>query len=153
METRELREQVALELDRMEEVVGELQKLVRDVDRREPTVRERTAGGAFLADFYMGVENIFKRISRYHGVDLPRSDRWHVELFQRFGPTSHESLPALLTDKLADELRPYRQFRHVVHHGYGFELDWNRMEEGIQRAPEVYGSFRRQVQAYLDDLQ
>jgi hypothetical protein len=55
----------------MEEVVGELQKPLRDVEGRDPTVRERTAGGAFLADFYMGVENIFKRISRYHGVELP----------------------------------------------------------------------------------
>jgi hypothetical protein len=36
-----------------------------DVASREPTVREKTAAAAFLAQFYNGVEIILKRISRY----------------------------------------------------------------------------------------
>jgi len=80
----ELREEIAVELEALEATVNELLALQRDVAHREPTVREKTAAAAFLAQFYNGVENILKRISRYHDVPLPTGDTWHVDLFQRF---------------------------------------------------------------------
>ena len=66
----------------MEMTVDELVALQRDLDHKEPTTREKTAAAAFLAQFYNGLENILKRIYRYHGLDLPTGETWHVELFQ-----------------------------------------------------------------------
>jgi hypothetical protein len=74
----ELGEEIALELEALEATVKELLALQRDVARREPTVRERTAAAAFLAQFYNGTENILKRISHYHDVPLPTGEAWHV---------------------------------------------------------------------------
>ena len=51
---------------------------------RQPSVREKTAAAAFLAQFYTGIENILKRICRFRSVLIPRGDTWHVELFQKF---------------------------------------------------------------------
>lgn len=152
MQPSELREQVDLELDRLDRVVVELQKLLEDVRGNTPSTRERVAAGAFLADFYMAVERILERISRYHGLEIDRSERWHTELFQRFCSPAESPIPVLFPDHLAVEMRPYRRFRHVVHHGYGFDLDWDRMEEGIRRAPEVRDLFSEQVRRYLDEL-
>lgn len=28
-------------------------------------------------------------------------------------------------------------YKHVVHHGYGFQIDWDRMKEGISQIEEA----------------
>ena len=84
MKPAELREEIAVELEALKATVNELLALQEDVAEREPTVREKTAAAAFLAQFYNGVENILKRISSYHNVPLPTGDTWHIDLFERF---------------------------------------------------------------------
>ena len=37
----------------------------------------------------------------------------------------------------------------VVHHGYGFQLNWERMSEGIENAESVYGRFKAALEEYL----
>jgi hypothetical protein len=49
----ELREEVAIELEALAATVNELLALQADVADREPTVREKTAAAAFLAQFYI----------------------------------------------------------------------------------------------------
>jgi hypothetical protein len=138
MTSEELREEISIELENIETILGELAALYEDVKGREATVREKTAASAFLAQFYSGIENILKRISRYHNVPLPLGEMWHVELFRRFCEPSFSSLPVLFDKALSDDLAPYRKFRHVVLHGYGFQLDWERMTEGIKNVSGVY---------------
>ena len=152
MKPEELREEIAIELELMEATVRELSALQHDLAGREPTVREKTAAAAFLAQFYNGVENILKRISRFHAVPLPTGDTWHVDLFKRFYMPPYEPLPALFDEPLASALAPFRKFRHVVYHGYGFELDWSRMREGIERVESVFTQFRSVLSDYLQTL-
>ena len=138
MTSEELREEIAIELENIETVLGELATLYEDVKGREATVREKTAAAAFLAQFYSGIENILKRISRYYNVPLPLGEMWHVELFKRFCEPLFPSLPVLFDKALSEDLAPYRKFRHVVLHGYGFQLDWERMTKGIENINDVY---------------
>jgi uncharacterized protein YutE (UPF0331/DUF86 family) len=51
-----------------------------------------------------------------------------------------------------DALAPFRRFRHVVYHGYGFQLDWDRMAEGMSQVPALFEAFRRRLEAYLANL-
>jgi hypothetical protein len=152
MKPEELRKEIAMELELMEATVWELLALQRDLDGREPTVREKTAAAAFLAQFYNGVENILKRISRFHAVPLPTGDTWHVELFRRFCRPPYGPLPALFDEPLASALAPFRRFRHVVYHGYSFELDWSRMYEGIEGVESVFAQFKSVLSSYLQTL-
>lgn len=64
----------------MQIVVRELIALRADVGT--PSLREKVAAAGFLMQFYNGVENILKRISKDRGVALPEERRWHVELFE-----------------------------------------------------------------------
>ena len=80
MRAEEIKAEIAIEFDSLQQVVNKLEALRRDVAGREPSVREKTAAAAFLAQFYSGVENILKRLSRFHGVILPVGDNWHLEL-------------------------------------------------------------------------
>jgi len=152
MTVEELREETAIELEQLEATVRELRTLHQDVMGREPTVREKAAAAAFLAQFYNGVENTLKRISRFYDVPLPVGETWHVDLFKRFCSPPHEPLPALFDDSLASALAPFRKFRHVVYHSYGFELDWSRMEEGIARVEDVFLRFKSRLMDYLQTL-
>ncbi len=125
----------------MATVVKEIVSLERDTADLEPTNREKTAASAYLAQFYNGVENILKRISRFHNVTLPTSPTWHIDLLNRFCHPPLEPLPVLFNDSLATQLSALRKFRHVVHHGYGFQLDWERLIEGIIEYHHKPGSF------------
>jgi hypothetical protein len=152
MTADELREEVGIELEMLNNVVRELALLRTDVGTREPSVREKTGAAAFMAQFYGGVENILKRISRFHGVHLPTGDTWHIDLFKMFCIPAREPLPALFDDAQAASMASYRKFRHVVYHGYGFQLDWHRMQEGQKNIAEVFQSFQSVTLRYLKTI-
>ena len=152
MTSEELREEIAIELENIEMVLRELSTLYEDVKGRETSVREKTAAAAFLAQFYSGIENILKRISHFHNIPLPSGEMWHVELFKRFCEPSFPSLPVLFDELLSSDLAPYRKFRHVVLHGYGFQLDWERMTEGIEKVNDVYLRLKTIIEESLESL-
>lgn len=152
MKTEELWEEINIELEFIETTVQELLALQNDLAGREPTVREKTAAAAFLAQFYTGIENILKRICRFHAVPLPTSANWHVDLFKRFCLPPDEPLPCLFDDTLASDLEPFRRFRHIVHHSYSFQLDWNRMKEGVASVAEVFLRLKSRLFHYLQTL-
>ena len=120
---------------------------------REPTLREKTAAATFLAQFYTGIENILKRICRFHNIELPHGETWHIELFKRFCEPPHSPLPALFDKKLAFELAPYRKFRHIVYHGYGFQLDWDRMKDGLEKIEDLFTHLKSLFFNYLNKLE
>ena len=152
MTLKELREEIMLEIQAIEMTLVELMALDRDLTNRSPTVREKTAAAAFLAQFYGGVENILKRICVYHSQVIPTGDTWHIELFQRFCLPGHPPLPVLFDQSLAADLAPYRRFRHVVFHSYGFQLDWNRMTEGVANVESVFLRMKASLDEYLRAL-
>lgn len=136
----------------MEGTVKEIEKLLRDVEQREPDVRERAAAGQFLGSVYMGIENILERILKFRGQEVPSGDRWHVELFERFCSHSESALPVFFEGRWIDRTDSFRRFRHVVHHGYALELEWERMRVGLEEARPVFDRFREQVEQFLSDL-
>lgn len=152
MTPHDLREEIAFELQALELVVSELQSLSVDVGGASPSIREQTAAAAFLAQFYNGIENILKRVCAFYTVPLPVGDTWHIELFQYFVAPTYSPLPELFDESLAVQLSPYRRFRHVVFHSYGFQLDWTRMVEGIDEIDDVFLSFRDRVTDFLGSL-
>lgn len=152
MSARDLRDEAGYDLSQMKIAVDELQSLRRDVGERSPTLREVMAAGAFLSSFYNGVENVLKRVSKYHGVALPAGDGWHVALLDRFREPPEPGLPVLLPEPLAVDLDVYRRFRHIARTSYGVDLDWTRVAVGIDRIGSVFDRFRAAVTDHLDGL-
>jgi hypothetical protein len=152
MNSDELKEEVAIELENIEMILRELSILNEDTKGRDVSVREKTAASAFLAQFYNGIENILKRISVFSDVPLPSGEIWHIELFRRFCEPSFSSLPILFDESLSSDLAPYRKFRHIVYHGYGFQLDWERMSEGIEHVNGIYQRLKKKIEDYLESI-
>jgi hypothetical protein len=149
----ELKEELSIELESMDIMVNESLSLINDIRDSEPTVREKTAAAGFLAQFYNGLENILKRISRFYEVPLPVGDTWHIELFRYFCSPPYPPLPLLFDDALASAIAPFRKFRHVVHHGYGFQIDWDRMKEGISLIEDVFFQIKSKLSEYMKSLE
>ena len=152
MTNAQLLEEIDIEMECLRRLMQEVAALRQDVAGREPTVREKTAAGAFLAQFYGGLENILKRIHRYYQLQLPIGDTWHLDLFKRFCPPGHAALPILIDSQLAAKLAPFRKFRHVVYHGYGFQIDWDRMVVGLESVYCVFDDFVASLNTFLDSL-
>ena len=152
MTPEELREEIELELDLIGVAVAEAVAIYQDLGEREPTIRDKTAAAAFMAQFYGGLENILKRIHRYYGVPLPVGDSWHIEIFKRFCIPAHTVLPLLFDEQMALDLAPFRAFRHVVYHSYGFQLDWDRMRDGLAFLQSVYSRLHTALDTFLESI-
>jgi hypothetical protein len=148
---QKLTKEVLREMNKMQRTVEELHALVREVGDRPASIRYRAAASQFLADFYMGVENILKRIAQFQEAGLPDSATWHADLLDWFCDPTHAQLPALLDTATRIEIDSYRRFRHVAHHGYALDLEWNRMKEGIEELDPTYQRFRERVVDYLEE--
>ncbi|MBI4648406.1 MAG: hypothetical protein HY738_17940 [Bacteroidia bacterium] len=85
-------------------------------------------------------------------MPLPASDIWHIVLFRNFCSPPHKSLPVLFDESLEPVIAPYRKFRHVVYHGYGVQLEWNRMKEGIENLEDAFRRFKNKLLNYLGTL-
>lgn len=152
MKFKELEQEINIELELIETTLKELMFLYNDAIKGEPTVREKTAAAAFISQFYNGIENILKRISYFHTIPLPTGDTWHIDLFKRFCEPPYKHLPALFDKSLELDLAAFRKFRHVFFHGYGFQLDWERMKDGIEKIEGVYHRFNNRLTEYLKEL-
>jgi hypothetical protein len=137
-----LQEEIAIQLELLDATVHEIEAIQSDVGSRQPTIREMAATAAFLANVYTGVENVLKRVSRCYGVKMPSGEDWHAELFNRFCAPGFQGLPVIFDDEQKNALAVYRRFRHVIHHGYIMQLEWQRMAEGVEHVAAVYAAFK-----------
>jgi hypothetical protein len=58
-------------------------------------------------------------------------------------------LPVLFDASLEVALAPYRRFRHVALHSYGFQLEWSRMIEGMAAVETVFAQITAKLTEYL----
>lgn len=58
----------------------------------------------------------------------------------------------LFEGDLIRQMDAYRRFRHVIHHGYERDLDYEKMRPGIEGAQGALDAFREEVEKHLDDI-
>lgn len=114
------------ELAAMRRMADELIERTRNFDEKPPDMWDLNAAGGMLQSFYTGVEGTLRAIAECAGEAVDKTGSWHSELLTGMTrPTSRR--PAVLSVELAERLREYLGFRHVVRSHYGFELEWERM--------------------------
>jgi hypothetical protein len=111
-----------------------------------PTI---VAGAAsYVAQCYGGIESILKRIVRNRHKELPSGGEWHIELLKMFRKDKDSPL-GMLDDSLFSKLSLMRKFRHVVQHGYGFQLDRAMVSAALDDAPNVAAEFLSALDSFL----
>ena len=152
MKTSILREELEIELQYMQKTVEDVSGLLDLVSVRPASVYDRAAAGMLLAQFYNGTENILKRISKYQGVPLPEGPSSHAILFKQFCAPPAGNMPCLFPESIEEPFIILRRFRHFVFHSYAFDLDWERLQIGLQIVEGAFSVFKTQVQSFLDGL-
>jgi hypothetical protein len=75
-----------------------------------------------LENFYMGIEDIFKRIAIFTGEGIPEGPRWHSVLIKGMARDILGVRPHVLEQETKNLLDEYRKFRHLVRNIYTFNI-------------------------------
>jgi hypothetical protein len=153
MNYQELLEEINTECADLERTVSDLTAIIQVSSDRDLSVYERAGVAMMLASFYNGVENILKRLCKYQHVKLPVGETWHIDLFKRFCEPSLAPLPLLFSKEQEDAWGKYRRFRHVVHHGYAFRLEWDFMLQGVLQCRALFDDLQDRIKSHLQTLE
>jgi len=104
-------------------------------------------------DFYCGVENIFQRIATDLNGGLPSSPAWHKTLLQNMLLEIPEVRPPVVSTETSKLLKMFLDFRHMFRHIYGFDLDFEKLDELDKLYPETYDKFIEEVNQFIAFLE
>ena len=130
------------ELENIEKVVLEMDALLSK-KQTEFTVIELSAIATFLHNFYNGVENIFKRISKYKQFQLSPSETWHKDMLNMVRDNK------VIDEKLYERLYDYLMFRHMFIHSYAFQLEWGKLKPLAVSLRDTYNIFKKSIMCYV----
>ncbi|MCF7872722.1 MAG: hypothetical protein K9L80_00740 [Candidatus Omnitrophica bacterium] len=92
-----------------------------------------------LSNFYNGVENILKQIFKKLSLEFPTGPAWHQNLLTTAANKN------IISKDLTDKIKEYMSFRHVVAHGYAFNLKSQRLQELTNNASVVFEDFKKEI--------
>lgn len=93
------------------------------------------AGAKYVADLWIGIENLCKRRCVHLGLAVPSGADSHNRLLNDF--LAQPELGGKLSSDIQYRLKKYKNFRHRFTHGYGFEVEWANVEEPLCLLPET----------------
>ena len=146
--------------DLIERIADERRKIERTVEEIKVRLKKmEEASAEDLADlkdlvamrlpvFYMGVENIFKRIAEEIDMDEPQRKNWHTDLLQQMS-TSRASRPSVISEKTAAALTLILKFRHRVRNIYVFELEIEKTVENAQQVCNICDDLSTELDAFI----
>ncbi len=138
---QQLIDEINIEIESMTLITSDVELLLNEVANNIPTNIHKTALGGFTAQFYNGIENIFKRIHKSLNIDLPKGEDWHITLLDRFSKDSNFDFPIKISNDLIEKITDYRRFRHYFFHGYSHNLNWEILKNGVTDIREVLNQF------------
>ena len=98
---------------------------------------EVIAQGKLLQDIYLGIERILRRLLEIRCVKIDKTSNWHKDLLLK------ARSEALITSEQFDSFLDLLLFRHVQVHGYGFNLDPQRLQQLAAPLPDLCKDFFR----------
>ncbi|GAB1350973.1 hypothetical protein MASR1M107_31880 [Ignavibacteriales bacterium] len=140
-------EPIRIEVETIENILNEINGIIREYSDSEPDIRIKAALASFIAQFYNGVENIMKRIMKINGRTLPKGENWHAELFNQFIESDDPNTPVLFRGPDVLINKKLRKFRHIVYHGYSFRLEYELMKSNVMGLQDSFKSFVQNLKA------
>jgi hypothetical protein len=119
-----LRAELVSDLGAARAQVEELRGL--SLDTGDPGQAARAA--VALHHLYSALESGIARVCGFLGEEVPRGDRWHIDLLQGAALVIEGVRPALVSPAALATLRELLGFRHFFRHGYSARLDSARLD-------------------------
>ena len=145
-----LKAKVLFEISQIDKLLNDSKPLLNLCKIKVPDFIELSACAMVLHSFYNGIENILILIFKYYGKHLPNSSKWHIELLDRAFVTD-ENRKQIFANELQKQLDEYLRFRHFVRHAYGFQLEWERMENLINRIEYFWENIKGNINNFIEN--
>jgi len=148
---KELKEDVSDEQKAIDETIARLLKARENFNPRKQDNLTEPAMGTYLMNFYNGIENILKRVSKEYYSIMPTGSSWHKELLN-LSYNVPEGKIAIFDQGIAEKLVPYRNFRHRFISGYGFQLRGEKMLELIDNIESLWDNIEKAIVEFFVKL-
>lgn len=146
-----LRTDVVDEIELIEKAVEIIGVMKEKLDPAAVSNEQKAAVGTYLMNFYTGVENIIKRISKEYYQNMPRGASWHKELLDMSYNPPGNKIP-IFSKCIKDRLNPYRAFKHLFVSGYGFKLEWELMSQLVNSIHQLWADIKKSVSEFFDRI-
>ena len=140
--------QINQEFLNLHRLVDSSRSLIEKVKNQEPDHTELLALASILHSFYMGFENIFKRIAQQIDGKFDKTDSWHVDLLESMIEATEKRAP-ILTPNIKRRLRFYLGFRHVFRSHYSYDLNWSKMKPLVLETEDILRSVENEIQEFI----
>lgn len=141
---RELQEDVQDEAKAIDETLERLSVVRNQFSVQDKNYTTEPAMGTYLMNFYNGIENIIKRISKGYYLTMPKGENWHKELLLLSVKPPQDKIP-LFSQNIVEKLNPYRNFRHRFVSGYGFQLKAEKMLELVDNIVPLWSEVKMEI--------
>ena len=120
---------------------------LKNKDLKTPDKFDVSAYGYILHNFYNGVENIIKNISKVFGNNVDKN-QWHSDLLKKMIIEVKDIRPQVISEKVYLKLIDYKNFRHFFRNAYLFELDWDKMEYLVNDLENIINNFFDEIELF-----
>jgi hypothetical protein len=147
----QLKSDVVDEIEAIEQALKDLIIVRNNLIPGKVDNTQKAAIGTFLMNFYVGIENIIKRISKVYYQKIPLGHSWHKELLDLSYNPPQGKIP-IFDESIVDRLNPYRGFRHVFVSGYGFKLRIELLTSLINNIDSLWLDIRKSIDEFWNKL-
>lgn len=106
-----------------------------------------------LHSFYSGLERICELIAAIVDGLKPHGENWHQALLRQMTQEVSGVRPAVISESIYHQLDVYRGFRHVVRNVYTFKFDPVKIENLVEKAPQLFSQVRTELLAFAEFLE
>ena len=147
-------ERIVDEYEKIEHVNTAIGEILQDIE--EVPIKYRKGQEALLTqnvvNFYMGLENIFKRIAEEIDMMVPQGKDWHKDLLHQMA-AEYSIRPPVISDRTVETLIQILKFRHLARNIYGFELELEGIVENAQRVYSIYEILSTELKTFIEWLE
>jgi hypothetical protein len=145
-----LKAKIVFEISQIDKLLHDSKPLLNLCKLKTPDFIEMSAAALILHSFYNGIENILVLIFKYYDEQLPKSSKWHMELLDK-AFISEKNRKQIFNNELQEALEEYLKFRHFIRHAYGFQLEWERMEELIKGMENFWIVVKENINKFIEN--
>jgi hypothetical protein len=143
-----LKIKIVFEISQIDKLLNDSKPLLDLCKLKIPDFIEMSAAALILHSFYNGIENILRLIIKFYDTNLPNDTKWHMELLEK-AFISNENRKEIFNIELQETLEEYLKFRHFVRHSYGFQLDWERMEDLVKGINNIWDKVKENINTFI----
>ena len=145
-----LKAKVLFEIAQIDKLLNDSKPLLDLCKLKTPDFIELSACAMVLHSFYNGIENILTLIFKHYDGHLPNNHKWHIELLDK-AFESDKDRKQIFSKEIEKSLEEYLKFRHFVRHAYGFQLEWERMEDLINGINIFWENVKENINNFIEN--